>query len=262
MISLDGTLKADISWKKEIELSKEAVRAGKPLFYKIDLGLFSKLPLPLEDHTQFQSLNLSLHHFRDGLWPEFKEHIKGLCLYEGDADFSKNFSWSETQRQNYSVWAERHEIEDKKLFCRDVGSEYLQLLISKMPDALPLHLNLTISSEDPFEVARLTAADCFERFQFPKNLAKWAICLPPRERLAPKFNTGLPEAFQELKEKNIPFRVIPESHLITDWDGLDLLIYSPDGLTSQGKRKIQGFLAAGGTAITSQEIKEMVKVHL
>ena len=75
----------------------------------------------------------------------------------------------------------------------------------------------------------------------PKFLrAKVAICLPSAEMVRPSQYSGLEEMINFLNEKGIPFRIIPESLLITDWDGLDYLLVIPEGLTFQGKRKAAG----------------------
>ena len=53
--------------------------------------------------------------------------------------------------------------------------------------------------------------------------------------------------------KKIPFRLIAEENIITNWDGLDTLIFAPSLLGSQGIRKLQGFLAAGGEVVSLEE---------
>ena len=47
-------------------------------------------------------------------------------------------------------------------------------------------------------------------------------------------------------------RVIPEQQLIYEWDGVDQLIVPP--LTSEGKRRVNGFVAAGGEILEPSEM--------
>lgn len=170
------------------------------------------------------------------------------------------------------------------LFCRDVAIEYMRLLTNRLPDTLSRYLLLDARSisHSLLWQAQLLNAESFEHLQLavqgaslPLQVLKWeqedfiegyigskelshqsmpevkvGICLPPIERRRPSQYQGLEEALQLLMQKEVAFRLIPENHLITEWDGLDDLIYVPDGLSSQGKRKLQGFCAAGGCVVT------------
>jgi hypothetical protein len=62
---------------------------------------------------------------------------------------------------------------------------------------------------------------------------------------------GIVEGLDALKKRSISFKLIAESQLTSQWDGLDYLLYSPTGLSTQGKRKLQGFCAAGGTVVST-----------
>jgi len=45
-------------------------------------------------------------------------------------------------------------------------------------------------------------------------------------------------------------RLIPEEKLNEEWNGLDRLVVFSEALSPQGKRKLLGFIAAGGTVAT------------
>jgi len=303
-IKLDGTSTADLSWKKEKELAQAALNAGYALFWSIDLGLFEKLPMPLDNQAQFLSLTLSLEHFRDSLWKEFKAKTIGLSIYRGSVDFSLGFAWDAQQVSNFKKWLkelfqnesqfeketglsltffeeatpqylQRNQVANQfvRLFCRDASVEYLSLLSTRLPDSLPCYLFLDVSSiSNSLSEAQLLNPERFEHL----NLAlrgnalpweKWiweqdkivpratvestvGVCFPPMEMNHPNAYRGMDKALTKLTQHSIPFRIIAENHLITCWDGLDYLIYVPTGLSYQGKRKLQGFCAAGGTVVT------------
>lgn len=76
-----------------------------------------------------------------------------------------------------------------------------------------------------------------------------AVLLPSSEiyRFAPFEKTA--NIISQLHDRGISFRLIPEAFLTVQWDGLDFLIVEPSGITSAGKRMLQGFCAAGGTVV-------------
>jgi hypothetical protein len=305
MIQLDGTTQADLSWKKEQVKAKELVESGYTLFWDIDLGLFDRLTMPLDHQGQFLSLTLSLEHFRDTLWKEFKDKTLGICIYRGNLDFSKTFSWDIQQIDNLKNWLKtlfQHEqaFENEtglplksfseaapanllqnenanqlmRLFCRDATVEYLSLLATRLPDALPCYLFLDgesfaahplweaqLLNPEKFDLLNLALKNVrcpwnawdWEVNKFKKNdplKAKVGICFPPMDMYRAENFAGLQQALEVLLQQGIPFKIIAENHLISCWDGLDDLIYVPTGLSSQGKRKLQGFCAAGGTVVT------------
>ncbi len=65
------------------------------------------------------------------------------------------------------------------------------------------------------------------------------LCIHP-ERL----DSALEQAIEELIHKKTPFRLLSETYLTSEWDGLDLIIVGD--VTPEAERKLQGFLAAGG----------------
>lgn len=303
-ISLNGSLDSDLNWKKERDLAQKAIDAGYMIFWRITLGLFDQLVQPLSNQTQFLSLTLSLEHFRDSLWSEFKSKSIGICFYTSNADFSQNFTWNDEHRENLKNWLEQinesslaqlSENELSKdtrgriylsLFCRNVILEYLTLLGTRIPDSLPLYLCLDIPPfTSLFDQLTLLNPDAFSRFRLAVNhlsltfpVCGWNTPLPngymgetPQDLpITEVASVGICvclsncyqlEVYQELadaifllNEKNIPYRLISESELTAQWDGLDHLIYSSTCLTTTGKRKLQGFCAAGGEVISTRNV--------
>jgi hypothetical protein len=79
------------------------------------------------------------------------------------------------------------------------------------------------------------------------------VCLPSDDKLTSEAMTLLDGLFEQLKNKKIPFRTIPEALLTEEWDGLDSLVVLQSALTVQGKRKLHGFCAAGGRVFVQGE---------
>lgn len=195
VITLDGRTISDLDWKKERLATLRYIEQGLRIFWTIDLGLFSKLSLPLTDQTQYLALGLSLRHFRDSLWKEFQKQTIGLCFYRGNSDFSDSFPWDEEQNLNFKGWLQdrfqtiscltsevglglsnfdqvNYSVFKKsvagsrllRLFCCDVAAEYLNLLAQTLPDLLTLFLLLeTESLKDPLLLAHLLSKEHFVR---------------------------------------------------------------------------------------------------
>ncbi|HEV8052520.1 MAG TPA: hypothetical protein VGP47_08495, partial [Parachlamydiaceae bacterium] len=317
-IKLDGTVKAELSWKLEREAASAYIAQGLRIFWEIDLGLPASLHHALGNRTQFLSLTLSLEHFCNSLWKEFRKETVGLGLYRGSMDFSQDYPWDDEQVLNLQEWLkdqystldafvdETHlTISDFSLstidsmtqspvgsklikcFCRDAVGEYLSLLASRVPDSLPLFLLFDSTQiHDPLLMAQLLTKERYPRFyiavksmiscmqvlggeigwngtfmekgmitcekinQAQIERAKLGFCLPRMTLSRPAMLASLNQAIDTLIKRTIPFRVIPEVNLATEWDGLDYLIVDTQHVEIQFKRKLQGFCAAGGTVVT------------
>lgn len=270
-VYLDGKTNSTLDWshaRKEVETSLG------PIIWDLDLGLFAGLKRGLEDQTQFLSLSLSLEHFRDAIWKEFKDRTHSVCVYEGSVDFSRDFKWDDRQWANCVHWLHTQGVDEccsdrfafekhaegpdlLRLFCRDTCVEYIQLLANRMPDGLEVSVRLHTSDYSLAHEAQLFHGERYERLTILKEntriqespQANIALCLPPLEMCRQSHYQGIEEALQVLMNRKIPYRLIPENHLIMEWDGLDHLLVSPNGISINGKRKLQGFQAAGGNII-------------
>lgn len=268
-IPLDGKLSSDLDWKKEEEAAERYIGLGYKLFWKLDLGLFNTLKFPLSNPSQFLSLVLSLEHFRDGLWKKFKEHTLGVSIYDGPADFTSQLAWDEQLQGNYLAWGQKLDSKFeaknsyfKSLFARDAAAEYLILIGNRMPDAMPLFLDLTMQKDTSVLLElQLLHRERFDRFhlicrnsRFPSffvcQQTPVGVCLPSYQIVDPALYNHLENAVNDLLLQKISFRLIPEAYLINEWDGLDDLIVNSAALSQQGIRKLHGFCAAGGRVLS------------
>lgn len=269
-LNLDGKVSAELDWKAIEEAAQKYQTQGLQLLWNLDLGLFDRLKLPLANQTQFLSLILSLEHLRDTLWKKFKDHTLGVCLYQGPANSLGQLRWDDQLHNNFLAWGrevlspkfDENDLYFKSLFARDAVAEYLTLLANRMPDAMQLFAILDVDASIGLIMeAQLSNRERFERFHlitrkgslptsFNYEQEAVGVCLPCYDVIEPQYYLGLENVLKHLLKKQIPFRIIPEAFLIHEWDGLDYLIVEPAALSPQGKRKLQGFCAAGGTVVT------------
>ena len=247
-----------LNWEIQTQEARGALQLNKKIIWEFDLGL--KTPFfPLEDELHFHSLSLALSAFTKEIWPQFQEHTAGVVLYRGSADFSSFFKWTERQEANWVSWkegrADSKEAHLRRLFCAEAFSSYFQMLAHKLPDELPLTVVLDASYTGTLaEGVHLLFSDRFEYFvleieNFPNfsKEAKLGICLPQDLFCGQAQLARMDELFVSLKQ---PFRIVFESFLSEQWEGLESLYVFSDALTVQGKRKLMGFCASGGTVIT------------
>jgi hypothetical protein len=250
-------MRSSLDWKEARDLACHSVDAGFKLLWDLDLGLCGKLHYPYTNAMQHQALRLALEQFRDTLWQEFRDSTLGLVLFRGSADHSRHFQWGE------------HD----SLFCSRVVVDYLQLLAMNMPDALRLFVLLDCSGiQDLLLLSQLTSRELYDPFHlalkaspfadqelaWQEGQSQWGfIAEKPLSTESTTVKTGvivpvrdsipLRQLMEKLRREKTPFRVIPESLVTLEWDGLDQLYYSE--VSSEGKRMLQGFVAAGGIPI-------------
>lgn len=201
-IVIDGTIKADLSWKKEREAALAYITQGLKILWEIDLGLPGSLHQSLGNRTQFLGLTLSLEHFCNTLWKEYRKETVGLCLYRGPVDFTDAYPWDEEQILNLQGWIkDQYPILDEfvsethvaasdftgltvddlaksdvgrdllKCFCRDAVGEYFSLLAARVPDSLPLFLLFdTRGVKDSMLTARLLSKERYPRFHIASKI--------------------------------------------------------------------------------------------
>lgn len=212
------------------------------------------------------------------------------CFYDVKTFNQETGSFiSDFEEADHSFLSSSNEVTQQLLllFCRDVAVEYLHILIDLFPHGLEAFALIDCASIDnPLQLAELLNKECFTRIHLAiKNCnlshqeitwgngsspqgyiadhmvtasnqkeIKVGICLPPAGLYRPTAYSGLGEALRWLNEENVAYKLIPESMLAAEWDGLDSLFVVPGGVTNTGLRMLKGFCAAGGTVVTVTDV--------
>lgn len=250
IIRLDSGSTSTLDWTSERKMALSLLASGKKILWFLDLGLFERLKFPLSHPSQFLTLGLAVDHFRDTIWKEFHAFSTGVCLYRGSSDFVGQLQWDDALNQAFHVWLQEIKGE-KNQFCANACAEYLRQLAERIPDEIPAYLIYNVLPDEILEKALLTNPERFGRIQIHSSTPfRWktdeeipiAILMPSLDVALPSFLEPFKKAIQEF-----PFaKLIPEEQLTSAWEGLETLIYSEKCLSKQGRRKIQGFIAAGG----------------
>jgi hypothetical protein len=194
-IYCNGRTDSTLDWREQKLLAKKYVESGLQVFWELDLGLFTHLKAPLLDQTQFYSLGLSLKHFRETLWTEFRDQTVGVSLYKGTFAYEDYWVWDQKQTESLQVWLQdvfldvlmfqketkvqisewaeatpallNSSAEGKKLlqiFCRNSAVEYVEMLAEQLPADLAICMLFEEGRVlDPLLQARMFAKDRFER---------------------------------------------------------------------------------------------------
>lgn len=194
-IYCNGRTDSTLDWREQKLLAKKYVEAGLQIFWELDLGLFTQLKAPLLDQTQFYSLELSLKHFREMLWTEFRDQTIGLSLYKGTLAFEDYWIWDQKQIESFQSWLRdvffnvaEFQIETKiqifdwtdatpallnsnaegkkllQLFCRNSAVEYVEMLAEQLPADLAVCMIFEEGRGlNSLLQARTLAKDRFER---------------------------------------------------------------------------------------------------
>ena len=245
--------------------AKNKIEEGHKIVWKFELGLENPY-FPIDDELQFQSLSLALEQFSKEVFPSFKDETLALCFYRGNLDFESTFLWTERQKANYANWLLEKERQDlpfsKKLFCADTFALYFQMLSYRVPDEVPIFLLFDVDFSSPFQTLQMISKERFEHFilalrntnlpmdgfvwdgdkiHFKEILTSQGLIFPQSA------NKEMIENFDLLlNESKMDLKIIFETFLSEEWDGLDHLIALEDSLSIQGLRKIKGFEVSGG----------------
>lgn len=251
----------ELNWECAQQLAAEIQASGRLILWELDLGL-SSLIWRREEGSLFEELSLAVDQFCQHLLPPFLEVTLGVSLYQGalpgEAQFPRAW-WEEEGQGPYP------------LFCLGLFSDLLHRLVSLLPsDLLPFAF---------FDVRSLPAArgvlhGRFEHLVLGLKGAQGAhpgICWEegdpapgyrgsqerPTHRTPSASAILLPEEPFELGPvlaRFSTFRLIAAHKLTEEWDGIDVLWIPSRALVSaQTRRKLQGFVAAGGEILYCDE---------
>ncbi len=237
IIRLPAQPHESLDWK--IEPTSEKIT------WEFDLGIEAPY-FPLEDELRFQALALALTQFTKEVWPRFQEQTEGAVLYRGPIDFNAFFSWTHVQETNYALWRQERpqapELHLRRLFCAEAFVTYFQRLAHKLPDELPLILDLKLEGfSSQAELFHLLSPERFAHFQIrpPLPQPSLGVCFPE------EWDGTVLREIDAFLEGRPAMRPVFEATLTEQWDGLDVLYVGR--ISEKGQRKLNGFIAAGGT---------------
>lgn len=287
LLQVNGTQDSSLDFSDVKKKAKDLVSQGIKILWDIDLGLFDRLKFPIENEAQEKALALSLIHFQETLYKEFIDESVGVSLYKGTADFARIFPWSSFQEELFDEWKETLGQTDllPQYYASKVCINAIVQLAKTLSDTLEPFVLLDASSVDPSLCYQALSKEHFVHIQVAMkakpyivrdfdwqeswgldgfigdNIAdnmdkknsyspRIAVVFPKSDIIEKERLNSLQGICSTLLKKNIPFLAIAESRLTADWDGLDTLVVDKNHLSSQGKRKLMGFLAAGGLHIS------------
>jgi hypothetical protein len=268
LIRLPAHLNDDLDWTKEVLLAQEIASSGRAILWEIDLGLATYQFSP-DDSAAFYSFSVAVEEFTARIWPAFQNHTFGVALYRGPFQPSHNFPFFRWESAFTDWMRDLPSGTTYDLYCAQILAEYLHRLISFLPDTvLPFALIDVRGIGSPAKMAQLLSKERFEHIHlalkgalFPFQGLTWnegflsheaktpapiGIYLPNDSYVDANVIAQLDSVMAELDA----FRIIPEEKLTEQWDGLDKLIVPKHAISTQGNRKLQGFIAAGGIIIS------------
>ncbi|MGD2169431.1 MAG: hypothetical protein PVI40_04235 [Chlamydiota bacterium] len=267
ILSLDCRNESSLDWNKELEKARKLKEDKFYILWDLNLGL-PENNYPIEDETLLSSVKIALHQFIQVFWQEFQSWTVGVILYKGDIP---SFSYAK-QEEKYNEGV--HQL--------TLLSDCLHLLSFSLPDELQIFTLIEASSlENDAFLSYCVSKEKFEYFilalknsEVPISALKWS-CIEEKDLItsqseeyafAQDVNIGVcfvkdasvssevlqdfDNLFTHLKKKGISYRILPEIFATEQWDELDYIIVLQKYASDQIVRMLQGFMAAGGTAVS------------
>lgn len=267
LIHLPSHMDGDLDWESQIKRGEELLEQNKKILWHLDFEL-ENLNFPYDHKLQFESLKLAVEAFSSTIYPKFSEETLGVLLYSGEL---------ETVLSSFGPTNSLEQI----LQTVEIFVDFLRLFFPVFPDDILPFLDISTSQFDQAFVYQLFSKERFEYFSLitekkdlftsslssdstPLSLGYMGENYTDEDKILPTVGLLFPQddLFADVhleinstlkKIVSIPTRIIYESFLIDEIDGIDQLIVFEKGLTPSGKRQIQGFLAAGGQVVTVGE---------
>lgn len=250
IITLDLSLASDLNWQEPKEAEK--------ILWNLDFDLAS---ISFYDQTVFASFLVGISSFIQQLYLPYQKQTFGVCLYQGP--FFLPFHWNIEHKEAFVHWKQGFFSfpNPKDLYYVQVFSDYLHRLAAALPDEVLPFVFFNQMKGSPANRAQLLSREHFSYLfvglrddplpfsPFNKEAvkARIGITLPLHANCSRKSVMLLDQVLGELWGS---VRLVSEAYLTESWDRLDMLILFSDFISEQGKRKAQGFAAAGGLLIT------------
>jgi len=253
-VQLSAGAGSELNWDAAKKLARTHISQRKRICWEIDLGLEIGT-LFLKDSALFFSCGLALEQFSKEIWPEFKDETLAVSLFRGPFEIAERIFWDASLDEDFQDYMLHLEdaSQRKLFFAATMFAEFLHRLISYLPtEVVPL-----CQFKIPEGMGRALAACLFSRARFeylhlqmpvPVQTISTAVVIPSDAFCTQAALTELEEIFKHLEKNRISFRMISEIFLTEEWNGIEQL-YVSKAVSPQGKRMLQGFVAAGGTIL-------------
>ncbi|MEM7175308.1 MAG: hypothetical protein AAF443_05225 [Chlamydiota bacterium] len=246
IISIDLKLDSELKWKK-LASAKESI------FWQLNFGLNCPA-FPWNSPVALSALKSSATCFVDHLLSQHKEQTLGICLYDGPIRASSRQMLANYLQQLAAIFPD-----EAPLFaCFDPGQITSPTDIARLiaPDYFPyLYIGLT-TSRYPLGILHRRGDNWVGR---PLQRPSLGVVLPSEEQLSSAHVSAIDQVIDRLQTSATSYRIVYESQMSEQWDELDSLILFAATLSEQGKRKVRGFVAAGGMAVVVGKSLGVVK---
>lgn len=210
----------------------------------------------------------------DTLYTPFEKNIIGAVLFKGDP--LKGPSKEDLfHKENYAAYLKEYQLNSSDYFEQyvlDAHMEYLHLVANLLPRKITPIIAVNAIRLSPTLLAKLflkcslqgiklahanasfeTGAGYIDQqgivhfSSTTQHDAQYGICLGSylSKTLQIKINTLI----TKLKEEHIPFKILSEEGLTTEWEGIETLVIAMENIHPMTLRKLQGFQAASGRCV-------------
>lgn len=222
-IILPAHLQSDLDWKLPDSLKE-------PILWELDFGF--KERVFLSDQAAFQAYIFAIEQFSKMI------PSKRVVLYRGSLDII------------HRIVLDSEEIDEVE--AAEAFGDFLHRLASFLPEGVE---PFCLFESSPFGRGRSAQLMSKVRFwhlklSLEESTSPVGVLLPSDEQCTPEVLKQL-EVCMDLAG---PHRMIPEKRLNEMWEGLERLYVIPESVSSQGKRHLMGFEAAGGEIVRSRGI--------
>lgn len=279
-VPLAATLYDRLDWKSTFEVAEVAIARGERILWDLDLGLFSRLPLPLSDEAQFRACALAVDALLGEIKEKFLSSTIGVSLYRGSGDMRRGFPWEPGESDS------SQKEQETLVTCRDRCWDFLRQLVVNWPSFIPLFAILDLRRLSSLTQLILLHREQLGPFcpivrgvsplwQFPHlgweewaeggTLSRQSITplseiaqahqrvkqglLMPNDPIDPFTYPKWESLLHEIEKKGVVTRILTESCLTAEWDQLDQIIVPSRTNTLLATRALQGFEAAGGEVL-------------
>lgn len=279
IIGVDLTDESNLNFHEEKQKVERAIQQGKQIVFEWYLGL-DPLMHNFHDQMRYFGLTIGIVAFIEKIYEPNATHVCGVILYRGVGDFRHAVRHHLELKELLYEFKQEHEQMDEdhleRLFSLQVLMEYLHRLGSALPDELLMHVLLNFKGiGHPSKQAELLSANLFpyirpavkgarvayeglawdqgkssvgyigtkiEAFT-PTVVPQIAVLLPPFGKVP---YDALDQELSRLEGEEAFYKIIPEDDLNESWYLIDKLIVFEGVVSEEGKRMIDGFIAAGG----------------